>query len=171
MLQWLRRRSQAARTAEDLYGRVVAAARQPRFYQQLGVADTPEGRFELVALHLFLVLEAINPETDEAISDVVQRTIETFVTDMDDCMREMGVGDLSVPKKVRRAAAAFYERAGVYRSALSQPTDDQLISALGRFVLEGREAAADARSLASYVRVTAARLSGANPEDAFQALG
>ena len=168
MFAWLASRPIRAK-AEELYGAVVTVARTPGYYSSFCVPDTTRGRFEMIALVLFLVLERTKRAPGGM--DLSRAGIEAFITDMDDCMREMGVGDLSVPKKVRRAAAAFYERAGVYRSALSQPTDDQLISALGRFVLEGREAAADARSLASYVRVTAARLSGANPEDAFQALG
>jgi len=171
MLQWFKHRSEAGRTAEELYGRVVAAARQERFYRQFGVADTPEGRFELVALHLFLALESINPAGARSQTDVVQRTLEAFVTDMDDCMREMGVGDLTVPKKVRRAAGAFYERAGVYRMALSQAVDDDLIAALRRFVFAGQSGAADVRSLANYVRATVSRLSGRGPQDVFQTLG
>lgn len=119
MLQWLRRRAEVARKADELYGRVVAAARQPAFYADFGVSDTPEGRFELVLLHLFLALEAIKDRGREATA-IAQRTIETFVVDMDDCMREMGVGDLTVPKKVKKAAAAFYARAARYRQAIAE---------------------------------------------------
>ena len=118
MLQWFRRRAEARRRAQELYGSVVTAARQPSFYKDMGVPDTPEGRFELVSLHLFLALESLNRQRAAEL-DLTQRTIEAFVTDMDDCMREMGVGDLAVPKKVKRAAAAFYERAGAYRRGLS----------------------------------------------------
>ncbi|CAA2141531.1 ubiquinol-cytochrome C chaperone family protein [Hyphomicrobium sp. ghe19] len=117
MLRWLRQRAETSRKAEELYGSVVAAARQPAFYGALGVPDTPEGRFELVALHLFLALEGLRGR-GAAAEGLARRTIETFVIDMDDCMREMGVGDLTVPKKVKRAAAAFYERASVYRKDL-----------------------------------------------------
>ncbi len=116
MLQWLRKRTEAGRRAGELYGSVVTAARQPDFYGVVGVQDTPEGRFELVALHLFLAIESLSGPGSE---DLRQRLIEVFVTDMDDCMREMGVGDLAVPKKVKRAAAAFYERATAYRRALA----------------------------------------------------
>ena len=117
MLRWLRQRAETSRKAEELYGSVVAAARQPDFYGALGVPDTPEGRFELVALHLFLALEVLRGK-GAAAEALARRTIETFVIDMDDCMREMGVGDLTVPKKVKRAAAAFYERASIYRQDL-----------------------------------------------------
>jgi cytochrome b pre-mRNA-processing protein 3 len=109
MLQWFKRRAEAGRTAEELYGSVVTAARHRALYSDVGVPDTPEGRFELVALHLFLALEPI--KSDSTAIELSRRTIEAFVTDMDDCMREMGVGDMAVGKKVKRAAAAFYERA------------------------------------------------------------
>lgn len=155
MLQWLRKRAEAGRRAEELYGSVVAMARQPAFYSVLGVPDTPVGRFELIVLHLYLALEALHgPNAD----DIRQRAIETFVTDMDDCMREMGVGDLSVPKKVKRAAAAFYERATIYQRDLA--TDKSILaSSLGQYILGGGEAHEDAaRILALYVKDASAAL-------------
>ena len=86
MLQWFRRRAEARRRAQELYGSVVTAARQPSFYKDMGVPDTPEGRFEMVSLHLFLALESLNRQRAAEL-DLTQRTIEAFVTDMDDCMR------------------------------------------------------------------------------------
>ena len=74
----------------------MAAARHPAFYGDIGVPDTPEGRFELIALHLFLALEGMKDAGRIGRPKLSQRTIETFVTDMDDCMREMGVGDMAV---------------------------------------------------------------------------
>lgn len=160
MLQWLRRRSEARRTAEELYGRVVAAARQPALYRSIGVADTPEGRFELIALHLFLALDALKGNAADA-GNITQRTIEAFVADMDGSMREMGVGDLAVPKKVKRAAAAFYERAGAYRAALAASGSHELERALERYALSaGAGNAAAARALSDYVRDLRASLAG-----------
>ena len=120
MLDWLTRNSGVKRTAEKLYGSVVTAARQPGFYGAGRVADTPEGRFEMIALHLFLVAERIKSATPDG-EALAQAMIEALVTDMDDCMREMGVGDLTVPKRVKRAAAVFYERGGAFREALTRP--------------------------------------------------
>ena len=129
MLAWLTGLPPSRRTAGELYGRVVAEARRPAFYAELGVPDTPEGRFELIALHLFLVLERLRRDggAGEALS---RHVLEAFVTDMDDCMREMGVGDLTVPKRVKRAAAGFYERAGNYRAALDSAGGDALAVAI-----------------------------------------
>jgi cytochrome b pre-mRNA-processing protein 3 len=164
MLQWFRRRAEARRRAQELYGSVVTAARQPSFYKDMGLPDTPEGRFELISLHLFLALESLNRQRAAEL-DLTQRTIEAFVTDMDDCMREMGVGDLAVPKKVKRAAAAFYQRAGAYRRGLSQPENSNLEGALRRYVFfanPGNDAGVTA--LVGYVRKAASKLS-AEPFD------
>jgi len=159
MLQWFRRQSEESCRAGELYGSVVTAARQLVFYEELGVPDTPEGRFELIALHLFLALEALKQRGGSEL-EVAQRTIEAFVTDMDDCMREMGVGDLTVPKKVKRAAAAFYERAGAYRLALSRAQNTDLVTSLESYVFARSPVSWNsAGELARYVRNAAATLS------------
>jgi len=155
MLHWFRRRAETASTAEKFYGSVVAAARNPAFYKDMGVPDTPEGRFELVALHLFLLLEGMKGQ-NLADPELAQRTIETFVTDMDDCMREMGVGDMAVAKKVKRAAAAFYERASVYRAGLAAP-GTSLEDGLGKYVFAEDAAASEGIArLARYARAASA---------------
>lgn len=166
MLNWLMGKPKVARTAEALYARIVDAARQPAFYKDLEVPDTAEGRFEMVALHLFQALEALKTgRLDPAYVEAFSRhTIEAFVTDMDDCMREMGVGDLTVPKRVKRAAAGFYERTGVYRAALSELDNTALLAALKRYVYQGRDAARPALALAAYMRTMSIELAGAPPE-------
>lgn len=118
MLGWLKESSRLRRKAEELYGGVVAAARQTGFYGAGRVADTPEGRLEMVALHLFLLAERLNREGKEG-EKLAQSLIEAFVTDMDDCMREMGVGDLKVPEQVKHAAAIFYKRSRGYREGVA----------------------------------------------------
>lgn len=133
MFEWLRNRAKDKSKAQKLYGAVVTLARTPSFYSQFGFPDTPEGRFEAVALMLFMVLERLKSVPG---TETLQRmTIEAFVTDMDDCMREMGVGDLVVPKRVKRAAAGFYERAGAYRPPLARKDEAALTDALKRYAL------------------------------------
>ncbi|MGQ0673347.1 MAG: ubiquinol-cytochrome C chaperone family protein [Hyphomicrobium sp.] len=166
-MSWFSSKSDAASRAAELYGTVVAQARLPHFYSECGIADTPEGRYELIVLHLFLLADRLRLAEASAgagAEDIARRTLETFVVDMDDNLREMGVGDLSVPKKVKRAAAAFYERASAYREALDSPAagdsepssplgpDARLVAALGAFLpgLAERSGAAD--RLAGYVR-------------------
>jgi cytochrome b pre-mRNA-processing protein 3 len=114
MLTWLTRRKSDNRVAPELYGLIVTAARQPEFYLSGGVPDTKEGRFALLVVHLALVLERLRPEGDAGAA-LGQALIETFVTDIDDNMREIGIGDLSVPRSVKKAAAALENRWNRYR--------------------------------------------------------
>lgn len=145
MFEWLTGRHRDRSKAGNLYGAVVTLARTPGFYSQFGVPDTPEGRFEMVSLALFLTLERLKSFPGQ--EKLVQGTIEAFVTDMDDCLREMGVGDLGVSKRVKRAAAAFYERAGSYRTALTDASATAMTDALTSHVYSG-QAVAQAPDLA-----------------------
>jgi cytochrome b pre-mRNA-processing protein 3 len=151
VLNWLKTRHEDRCKAMDLYGAIVTGARQPTFYSECGVEDTPEGRYEMIALHLFLVLERLKgagPQADR----VAQRVMEAFVTDMDDSMREMGVGDLSVGRKVKRSAAGLYVRFGAYRAAMA--AGGALTEQLQAFV----PGAQDADPIARYMRQTAGEL-------------
>jgi cytochrome b pre-mRNA-processing protein 3 len=114
MLTWFTRRNSDSRVAPELYGLIVTMARQPEFYLGGGVPDTKEGRFALLVVHLSLVLERLRPE-GEVGAALGQALIETFVTDIDDNMREIGIGDLSVPRNVKKAAAALENRWNRYR--------------------------------------------------------
>jgi cytochrome b pre-mRNA-processing protein 3 len=164
MLTWLFNRSDSRRKASELYGAVVTFARRPALYADLGIADTPEGRYEALVLHLFLVMERLRAEQQNGL-EPSQALLEAFVTDMDDSMREMGVGDLSVPRKVKKAAAAFYDRAEVYRAAMAAPDNSALADALGRLVPaeEGRDL--DAMGLAADLRRGAGALAVLPLED------
>src|SRR5690606_13946368 len=97
-----------------LYGAVVAQARLPVHFTLHGACDTPEGRYEMIVLHLALLSDRL-VGLGSAGRSLAQRVNEAFVTDMDDAMREMGVGDLSVPRKVKKAAAGLYDRFEAYR--------------------------------------------------------
>ena len=166
MRNWLNRPASVRRKAEELYGMVVAAARNPRFYGPGRVADTPEGRFELVALHLFLVAERVAPVKPEG-DALARHLIETFVTDMDDCMREMGVGDLTVPKRVKRAAAVFYDRTGAYRAALGvhAQTIDPLATVVAQTLLNSGTPDAFCVAQAAYVRASHDALARSSYDD------
>jgi cytochrome b pre-mRNA-processing protein 3 len=173
MIFRLFRRGPAPATIAALYGTIVAQARNPAFYLAFGVPDTAEGRFDLIVLHLALVCrrlgrEAIavrrtaslrSPMAGEASArDLSQHVFDAFCADMDRNLREMGVGDLSVPKKMRRMGEAFYGRLEVYDRALAAAGDADLASALGRNVLGQAAPSAPARRLAAYVRQAADRL-------------
>jgi cytochrome b pre-mRNA-processing protein 3 len=140
----------------SLYGTIVAQARAPVFYQIYGVPDTVNGRFEMIMLHAVLLLRRLE---EGAVSDLGQAVFDRFCRDMDESMREMGVGDLAVPKKMRRIGEAFYGRQAAYRAALAAiGGGDPLAAVLERNVFAGASGGDRARRLACYVREAAGRL-------------
>lgn len=136
-----------------LYAAAVAQARHLRFYADWGVSDTPTGRFDLIALHGFLVLHRL--QADPAARPLAQSFCDAVVEDMDRNLREMGTGDLSVGKKVKRLMEGFYGRLGAYEEAL-QAGDDVLISVLKRNLYgAATPAEGQLRAMARYVRQAA----------------
>ncbi len=158
MIFRLFRRDPQAATITALYGVIVAQARVPAFYLAFGVPDTPEGRFELLVLHLALVCRRLGrtggAEQGSARA-LSQGVFDMFCRDMDHNLREMGVGDLSVPKTMRKLGEAFYGRLEVYDRALGSADPADLAAALAR---NAEAPVAAAERLAAYVRAAAARL-------------
>jgi len=148
MLDWIKTRQQRTEIAKRLYERIVTSARQPVFYTDLGVADTISGRFEL---------ERLKSEGEEG-QRLGQRLVEIFFRTIDHEFREMGIGDLSVPKKVSKAAEAVYGRLQAYSKALTHPSAVELVSALERNVYDGTGVDEHAGRLADYVRQSHASL-------------
>ena len=99
--------------AEAVYAVIVAASRQRHFYADWAVPDTVDGRFDMLVLHLALVVSRLKGEHDA----LRQQLVDHFCSDMDDNLRELGAGDLSVSKKVRRMAEAFQGRYSAYEAA------------------------------------------------------
>jgi cytochrome b pre-mRNA-processing protein 3 len=141
-------------TIEAIYGTIVTQAREPLFYRDLAVPDTVNGRFDLVLLHLWLVLRRLKSVgSGTALS---QALFDHFCTDMDDNLREMGIGDQAVPRRMRAFGEAFYGRTAAYDMALSEGTE-ALAGALCRNVLDG-ERMGQARQLAAYAEAAMADL-------------
>jgi cytochrome b pre-mRNA-processing protein 3 len=162
MFQRLRSREDPCGNIRRLYGAIVAQARAPEFYTDYGVPDTVEGRFDMVVLHVYLVFRRL-AEAGEAARARGQEMFDLFIEDMDASMRELGVGDLSVPRKVRAMAEGYYGRAGVYDAALLDAADDKLAVALLRNVYAGNgNTEAGARRLARYMRHAEKKLAGTN---------
>jgi cytochrome b pre-mRNA-processing protein 3 len=141
-------------TIEAIYGMIVAQAREPAFYADLHVRDTVNGRFDMLILHLWLVLRRLQPVP--AGSALSQALFDRFCADMDDNLREMGVGDLTVPKRMQAFGEAFYGRTSAYDLAF-ESGDEALAQALSRNVFNG-EFPESARTLAAYVRQTSSAL-------------
>ena len=117
MFDWLQGRRDDRRKAGEIYGAVVAQSRNPSFYLAFGVPDALVGRYEMIALHMSLVLDRL-AAADIGDEELRRALVERFVTDMDDAMRELGVGDMSVPRNVKKAAAGLYERGVAYRDSV-----------------------------------------------------
>lgn len=152
-------------TAYHLYGAVVAQARQSAFYTVFKVPDTLDGRFDMIILHSFMVFRRLE-ETGTAGTNLAQQTFDVLFRDMDQSLREMGVGDLSVPKKIKVMARAFYGRVEAYSEALAHTDEKALENALRRNIYpELDEADAISQKLADYVRSALIRLDSLSFDD------
>ena len=139
-------------TIEPIYGMIVAQTREPLFYSHLNVPDTVDGRFDLLILHLWLVLRRLRGVGTE----LSQALFDRFCDDMDDNLREMGVGDLAVPRRMQAFGEAFYGRTAAYDLACSE-SEDRLAEALQKNILNGQHPDSAAR-LAAYAGRVAAGL-------------
>ena len=152
-----KKRRNRASVVRGAYEKIVAAARHEKLYADWGVPDTVEGRFDMIALHGFLAMEGM---TDKGFA---QDIADELFRDMDRSLREMGAGDVTVPKKVRKMAEVFYGRAAAYRQALESGHDEALDAALARNVFSG--GSGDVKALRDYVRRQQAALKGADPRE------
>ncbi len=154
---------QPSDVARQLYRDIVAQAREPVFYGTYKVPDTPDGRFDMIALHAALVMRRLRAEA--ALSpDIAQALFDQMFAEFDESLREMGVGDLKVGRVVKGMAKGFYGRLASYGSCLDANDRTGLEDALRRNVY--RHAAADTATvaaLADYVIGEAARLAVADP--------
>jgi len=160
------RRNSQARTIHALYGAIVAQARSVTFYADYRVPDTVEGRFDLIVLHLVLLLNRLGRRAEAArglgqalIGQALigQELFDAFCRDLDANLREMGVGDLAVPKRMQAFAEAFYGRQAAYLAALDAADHRVFEKALARNIFPaGNEAGA--AQLARYARAAVTSL-------------
>jgi len=150
MLKRLFKPRPAQLAGRALYSRTVTQSRSPALYADLGAPDTVEGRFELYSLHVYLLLERLKNQGVQA-AETAQTLFDTYLSALDNALREMGVGDLSVGKRMRKLGEAFYGRVNSYEEALAALPDTAALEAmLARTVYEGADAA-KAPALAAYV--------------------
>lgn len=158
-----RRDDARSRTITTLHTRVNDASRAPGLYTGLKVPDTVEGRFECLTLHVILTLRRLETLPEPA-ADVAQDLVNSVFLQLDSSLRELGVGDFGVPKRMKKLGAAFYGRAETYGAALAGNDEAALALALARNVMgvaEGEEAA----GLARYVMASAAALQASSLDD------
>jgi cytochrome b pre-mRNA-processing protein 3 len=161
------RRGHHNRNIHALYGAIVAQARSPTFYTAYGVPDSVEGRFELIVLHLVLILGRLGRPNETAPGPGPRRQpgrtsgqqlFDVFCRDLHDNLREMGVGDLAVPREMRRFGEAFYGRQASYTAALATADNRELEKAFARNIFAAGGVDARAARLARYARAAASRL-------------
>lgn len=157
------RTSPRERLIESLHLRINEAARRPGLYTGLGVPDSLEGRFECLILHVILVLRRLNGLPEPA-ADVAQDLVNSVFLQLDASLRESGIGDFGVPKRMKKLGAAFYGRAEGYDAALDAGDRTALQAALARNVLGLAEPEA-AAGLTAYVLAAAEALSSADLDD------
>ena len=142
---------QQADPAARLYSGIVEQSRQPNFYRDCAVPDSVDGRFELIALHVFLVLHHLKAG-DGTERDLGQALFDTFVRDMDASLREMGAGDLGVGKRVKTMIRGLFGRIAAYEAALKGGSGE-LEGALARNLYGTTSAAPQAlEAMAGYLR-------------------
>ncbi|PZQ17918.1 MAG: ubiquinol-cytochrome C chaperone [Ancylobacter novellus] len=128
---------ETALAADAVYASVVAAARRPEFYRDLGAPDTLPGRFELIVLHAALLNRRLARDPDPRAQAFAQDVFDAMFRALDANLREIGVGDITVPKRVKAMARSYYDGAKVYDAALDARDEAALAAALGRIVYAG----------------------------------
>lgn len=135
-----------------LYEAIVRQARDPAFYLHCGVADSPEGRFDMITLHAVLVMRRLKQGDDEA-HQHSQDLFDHMFADVDMNLREMGVGDMGISRRIKKMAAGFFGRLEAYDEALATDDNQMLIAALKRNLDKGGSIPEDKLvRLASYIR-------------------
>lgn len=150
---------------EALYEAATRQARQPDFYRALGVPDSPEGRFELYSLHVVLLLHRLKGEGGAA-AETAQVLFDTYVSALDHALREMGVGDLSVAKKMRKLGEAFFGRVKSYHAAFAALPDEGPLRDLLTRTVYAEVDPSQVQALADYVTAQRAHLA-AQPIEGF----
>jgi cytochrome b pre-mRNA-processing protein 3 len=164
MFQSLFKRFRSPSAARALYAGVVRQAREPALYRAGGVADTEDGRYDMILLHMFLILDRLNGATPEP-KQLKQDLFDVLFEDLDVNLREMGFGDEGVRRRIQKMVEGFYGRMTAYREGL-EGGDGALQAALRRNLF--RNTAPDdsqVQAMAGYVRAQVAALAGRTDDD------
>ena len=158
LLDFLPTRERVARdrAAARLYAAAVTQARLPGLYQSLGAPDTLEGRFELIVIHVHLLCRRL-PEAGAAGAALAQTVFDTMFHDMDRNLRELGVGDPSMPRRIKAMLEAYYGRINAYEEGLVAG-GDRLAETVARNVYNAKDLPSGATAIADYMRRAAAAL-------------
>ncbi|MEM1376230.1 MAG: ubiquinol-cytochrome C chaperone family protein [Pseudomonadota bacterium] len=152
---------------DDTFEAIVAAARQPTLYADWGIPDTPLGRYESLSLHMILFLHRTR-NAPELVQALAQDVVDEFFKDIDHSVRELGVGDAGVPKRMKKLGKMFYGRMGPYWEAIDANDLDALSDAITRNISPVSPEAAQSlkgADLAAYAMAVANYLSTASDDD------
>lgn len=122
--------------ALSLYQNAMDQARLPHFYFDLGVPNTPDGRFEMIAMHVCLVIYRLNDEKEET-GDLSQALFDIMFADMDQSLRQIGLGDMTVPKRMRYLMKTFNARMHDYAKGLDNDDAQALIKIIDKNIFGG----------------------------------
>jgi cytochrome b pre-mRNA-processing protein 3 len=159
MLNLLRKSAARKELGRALEQRLSARARAPVFFERLGVPDTMDGRFDMVALHAWAALAQMK---DMGRDDAAQALTDALFTGFDEALREQGISDMGMGRRMKAIANAFYGRLSAYGAAR---TSEELAEALARNVWRGEAVCANARTLAAYVQSARAALAASEAMD------
>lgn len=162
------RRSRGSSLVEHLHGVLMERSRQPAFYARFGVADTLEGRFEVVVLHAALLVRRLSGAPEPG-PEVARDLTDALFSHFDIALRESGVGDLTVPKKIKKFAQSYLGRSKAYGDALDRNNRGELELAIARNIY-GEQQPADAPHcmlLAAYARALEQVLAAAGLDDVY----
>ncbi|MEQ9635243.1 MAG: ubiquinol-cytochrome C chaperone family protein [Devosia marina] len=166
MIMSLFRKKTATEPVYAVYNSIVAQSRRPVLYAQWGVPDTVTGRFDMISLHMALLFRRLRNGPDGS-REFSQSVFDLFFKDMDRSLREMGVSDLGVPKKIQKMGNIFFGLLAAMNDAMDRNDADALASVLARNVFDGQDTP-ELRALADYVFACDAELA-TQPIDAITA--
>ena len=166
LTQWLNRRKARKVASARLYETVVAQSRQPVFFERLGVADTIDGRFDLMILHVFLMVNRLGQLGPEG-GKLAETLFDTMFKSVALTLREMGIGDLGVPKHMKKMMKAFNGRLHIYHQAMESGDAAALQLAIARnlYRAEGEAIPAGSEAVANYAMNIAAAFQSYALED------
>ena len=165
LFQWLKRKSRRRKSASDLYQAALTQSRQSEFYDAMAVADTMDGRFDLLSLHMILLIDRLNTLGGPG-RKLGQALFDSMFKRMELDLREMGIGDLGVPKHMQKMMKAFNGRAHAYQTALEAQDASALEIAVAKNIYRNSgDVTPQAKALAGYVQHAHGMLASASLDD------
>ena len=153
MLKALRNRAAHRAVVDRLYDAIAERARSAVFFGDLGVADTFDGRFDMLVLHAWLVMDELLRHEN---SEISQRLLDTLFVQFDEALRELGAGDVGMSRRMKKMASAFFGRFEAYRSA---GDEEALAAAIVRNIYRGEAQGIEAaRRIATYCLAARSKL-------------